>query len=68
MTVEDLTAFFSSLPPDTELFISQDPEGNGFNRIDYDVDTVVTLNVTKGIVFYPIDRGIDWDELFKKQN
>ena len=68
MTVEELNAFFTSynISPNTKLFISQDPEGNGYNEIDYDVAIEKTLNNRKAVILYPIDRGRDWNELFKK--
>lgn len=66
MNVKELRVFLSTLSPDTELFISRDPEGNGFNPIDYRLAEAITLNDKKAIILYPVGSSVDWEELFKE--
>ena len=66
MTVEELKAFLSTLSPSYKIFLSQDPEGNGYEEVDYDVAVSKLKNGNKAVIFYPVDRGKLWDEYFIK--
>lgn len=68
MTVKDLKTFFSTLSPDTEIIISQDPEGNGFNHVDYELGENKLKSGKTAIVLYPIDRGVLPEEIFELNN
>ena len=65
MTVKDLKTFLSTLSPSAEIIISQDPEGNGYNHVDYDVGMNKLKSGKTAIVLYPVDRGVLPEEIFK---
>ena len=65
MTVQELSMFLSSLSPKTEIFLSQDPEGNGYERVDYDLAEFKLKNGDKAVILFPVDRGKDFEEFFK---
>jgi hypothetical protein len=65
MTVKDLRTFLLTFSPSTEIILSQDPEGNGYNHVDYDVGVHKLKSGKDAIVLYPVDRGILPEEFFK---
>tara|TARA_R100000697_G_C5324194_1_gene164431 strand:+ start:96 stop:299 length:204 start_codon:yes stop_codon:yes gene_type:complete len=64
MTVKDLRAFLRTLSSDVEIIVSQDPEGNGYSHVDYDVGKHKLKSGKTAIVLYPVDRGVLPEELF----
>mgnify|MGYP003624199989 CR=1 FL=1 len=68
MTVKDFKTFLSTLSPSTEIILSQDPEGNGYNHVDYEVGENKLKSGKAAIVLYPVDRGVDAEEIFELNN
>lgn len=63
-TVKDLAKFLRGFPAETQVFISQDSEGNGFGTTsdqayEYSPDD-------KAVILFPVRERLDFDEVMPK--
>lgn len=63
MTIRDLIVELSKLPPESEVILSSDEEGNNYYALDE-----VCLGDSSHIVLYPGGHYLDYEEVFGEES